>query len=149
MSQSKMLAEKAGEAANKYATQVYRYDTDIRHRYFQEYMTMEMAVVHPAYWKRGHGLELVKCDMGLSRAGIATQGVMAVDQGTDLYRKLGYRHLDDVRIEGDAQVPAGVMIAIMEYSRHGSSPEDEGRERPQDIQDFGASRYPQTTNFRK
>ena len=76
---------------------------------------MEMVVVHPAYWKRGHGTNLVKWGMDLAATDKIDQGVIAAKMGTALYKSLGYKHLDDVRMEGDEVVPNGVEVAVMKY----------------------------------
>jgi len=84
-------------------------------KYFQGYATMEMVVVHPAYWARGHGKNLVKWGMELARIDKVKQGVIAAKMGTDLYSQLGWKSLTEVHIEGDEIVPQGVTFAVMEY----------------------------------
>ena len=77
---------------------------------------MDMVVVHPAYWARGHGGNLVKWGMKLAHVDKVKQGVSAAKMGEDLYHKLGWQNLTEVRIEGDEIVPQGVDVAIMEYN---------------------------------
>lgn len=77
---------------------------------------MEMVVVHPAYWHRGHGERLVRWGMALAKADGVTQGVIAAKMGTDLYSKLGWRNVSEVQLHGDDIVPEGVSVAVMEYS---------------------------------
>jgi hypothetical protein len=84
-------------------------------RYFHGYATMEMVVVHPAYWARGHGGDLVKWGTELARIDKMNQGVIAADMGKNLYSKLGWKNLTEIRIEGDEIVPQGVTITVMEY----------------------------------
>ena len=48
-------------------------------------------MVHPAYWKRGHGTQLVKLGIELSKIDNVAQGVSAAGKGKVLYTKLGYR----------------------------------------------------------
>jgi len=84
-------------------------------KYFQGYATMEMVVVHPAYWARGHGGNLVKWGMKLASFDKVKQGVTGAKMGTDLYHNLGWKHLTEVRIEGDETVPQGVDVTLMEY----------------------------------
>jgi GNAT superfamily N-acetyltransferase len=82
--------------------------TDYRVRYLEGYATMEMVVVHPAYWRRGHGTRLVKWGMQLADIDGVKQGVIAASMGKDLYLKLGYRLLHMVQVEGDEDAPDGV-----------------------------------------
>ena len=89
----------------------------ILHRYLQGYYAaMDMVVVHPAYWGRGHGRDLVNWGMQLARVDKVKQGVTAAKMGADLYKKLGWQHLTEVHIKGDEIVPQGVDVAIMEYN---------------------------------
>jgi len=84
-------------------------------KYFHGYASMDMVVVHPAYWGHGHGGNLVKWGMNLARIDKVKYGVIAAKMGTDLYRELGWQHLTDVRLEGDEVTPQGVEVAVMEY----------------------------------
>ena len=86
---------------------------------------MEMVVVHPAYWSKGHGTELIKWCMKLAEVDGVGQGVMAVGMGADLYPKLGYKQVDEVRLEGDKDSPKGLTIKVLLYN-HG----DRSEERP-------------------
>jgi len=66
---------------------------------------------------RGHGRDLVNWGMKLARTiDKVKQGVSAVKMGADLYHKLGWQYLTEVRIEGDEIMPQGVDVAIMEYN---------------------------------
>ena len=87
-------------------------------RYFHGCMTMEMVVVHPAYWSRGHGVNLVKWGMNLSATDQVCQGVIAATTATALYRKLGYEHFDDVEISSFMAVShtSTVSVAVMMYT---------------------------------
>jgi hypothetical protein len=76
---------------------------------------MEMVVVHPAYWGRAHGGNLVKWGMELSRIDKVKQGVIAAKMGRDLYSKLGWKEKAEISLEGDEIVPQGVSVAVMEY----------------------------------
>lgn len=76
---------------------------------------MEMVVVHPAYWRRGHGSTLVGWGMKLAESDQVRQGVIAAKMGEDLYSRLGYTHLEDLRLDGDEQAPEGLTCAVMDY----------------------------------
>ena len=88
----------------------------ILYRYFQGYAIVNMVVVHPAYWRRGHGGNLVKWGMKLARIDKVKQGVSATKMGKDLYQKLGWQYLTEIHIEGDETMPQGVSSTIMEYN---------------------------------
>lgn len=53
--------------------------------------------------------------MQLSDIDQVKQGVIAAKMGIKLYRSLGYKHLDDVHLDGDDTVPQGATVAVMEY----------------------------------
>jgi GNAT superfamily N-acetyltransferase len=76
---------------------------------------MEMVVVHPAYWGRGHGRNLVKWGMELARIDKVKQGVIAAKMGRDLYSNLGWKERAEICLEGDEITPQGVSVAVMEY----------------------------------
>ncbi|KAM0418812.1 hypothetical protein ACHAPT_012253 [Fusarium lateritium] len=84
-------------------------------KYFKGLPTMEMVVVHPAYWKRGHGGRLTQWGIQLSKLDNVFQGVIAAKMGKTLYTSLGFENLEDLRIEGDDIVPQGVEVSVMQY----------------------------------
>lgn len=77
---------------------------------------MEMVVVHPAYWHRGHGSRLIGWGMRLANIDQVEQGVIAAKMGEDLYNKLGYKTLEQLRVDGDEQAPEGLICAAMKYT---------------------------------
>lgn len=75
-----------------------------------------MVVVHPAYWRRGHGTALVKWGKSLADLDGMEQGVVATDIGEKLYTSLGYHKLDEVRVEDSAgPSPHSVSVGILKY----------------------------------
>jgi N-acetylglutamate synthase-like GNAT family acetyltransferase len=84
-------------------------------RYFQGYARMEMVVVHPAYWARGHGGDFIKWGTELARTDNVKQGVIATEAGVGLCERLGWKKLTESRIEGDEIVPEGVSAPVLEY----------------------------------
>jgi GNAT superfamily N-acetyltransferase len=76
---------------------------------------LEWLVVHPAYWRRGHGTRLAQWGVKLSILDHINQGVIAEKMAVDLYHKLGYKHVEDVDIIGDDVVPTGFSVSLMEY----------------------------------
>ena len=69
---------------------------------------MEMVVVHPAYWRRGHGGRLVRWGIDLANLDKVCQGVIAAEMGKSLYLSLGYEELEDLHLEG-------VHVSAMQY----------------------------------
>ena len=78
-------------------------------------MACSMVIVHPFYWRRSHGENLVKWGMELSRIDKVKQGVNAAGMGQYLYNKLGWKKKSEICIKGDEIVPQGVSVALMEY----------------------------------
>ncbi|KAJ5736559.1 uncharacterized protein N7483_001684 [Penicillium malachiteum] len=62
----------------------------IEKRYFTGLSQMDILCVHPAYWRRGHGTQLVTRTLDLARMDGITQGVNAARMGARLYKALGY-----------------------------------------------------------
>jgi N-acetylglutamate synthase-like GNAT family acetyltransferase len=79
-------------------------------------MALEMLVVHPAYWRRGHGTDLVKWCLQLSTTDKVGQAVLAAEMGAPLYQKLGYEHIDDIDIPGDEIVRDGMHLSVLKYT---------------------------------
>lgn len=67
-----------------------------------------MVVVHPAYWRRGHGGRLVRWGIDLANLDKVCQGVIAAEMGKSLYLSLGYEELEDLHLEG-------VHVSAMQY----------------------------------
>ncbi|RMJ14070.1 hypothetical protein BHE90_009418 [Fusarium euwallaceae] len=84
-------------------------------RHFQGLATMEMVVVHPAYWRRGHGGRLARWGIDLAKLDEVCQGVIAAKMGKSLYLSLGYENLEDLHLDGDEVVPQGVDVSVMQY----------------------------------
>ncbi|KAI8648863.1 hypothetical protein NCS56_01502300 [Fusarium sp. Ph1] len=80
-------------------------------QYFQGLATMEMIVVHPAYWRRGHGGRLVRWGIDLANLDKVCQGVIAAEMGKSLYLSLGYEELEDLHLGGDE----GIHVSAMQY----------------------------------
>jgi hypothetical protein len=87
----------------------------MRCRYLDGYSSMNIVVVHPAYWRRGHGTNLVRWGMRLTDEDQTTQGVISADMGTKLYMALGFEKICDVHIAGDDRTPEGVTNGILRY----------------------------------
>lgn len=84
-------------------------------KYLSEYSSMNIVVVHPAYWRRGHGTNLVGWGMKLTDLDQTTQGVISAGMGTKLYGELGFEKLCETHVEGDDRTPEGLVNGIMRY----------------------------------
>jgi GNAT superfamily N-acetyltransferase len=74
-----------------------------------------MVVVHPKYWRRGHGSHLVRWGIGLADIDQVKQGVFATAMGAKLFLALGFQKIKDVHVEGDMEDPKGISLAIAKY----------------------------------
>lgn len=90
-------------------------DTEWGSSYCSGFSSMNMLAVHPAYWKRGHGTELVNWGIDLCKLDDATQGVSAADMGASLYKNLGYTFVCKVEADGDEDDPEGVFTELLKF----------------------------------
>jgi len=97
-------------------------------RYFHDIATMERTVVHPAYWRRGHGGRLTAWGTGLANIDHVNQGVLATTMGAALFKHAGFGHLSSVHIEGDAENPKGLTIEVLRYLARSGNVYDEKEE---------------------
>ena len=77
---------------------------------------MEVVVVHPAYWGRGHGSSLVKWGMHLADLDHIKQGVVATRLGAKLYSRLGFSTLSYLHLDGDDQDREELTLSVMQYN---------------------------------
>ena len=77
---------------------------------------MAALVVHPAYWRRGHGTDLVHWGQKLSAFDDVPQGVSAAGMGEKLYSHLGYEFVERISKPGDEDDQQGMTTAVMLYS---------------------------------
>lgn len=82
---------------------------------------MEMLAVHPAYWKRGLGGALTRSGMDLAKTDGIQQGVIATEMGKAVYSAMGFKHLEDVHLDGDGLVPQGVTVSAMIFDPNNAS----------------------------
>lgn len=76
---------------------------------------MSMLVVHPAYWRRGHGTALGKWSVALAEADKVKQSVSAAGMGFKIYSSLGFREVHKIVEPGDDDDEEGVFTDLMEY----------------------------------
>ena len=86
--------------------------TFLEFRYFTGHSKMDMVVVHPAYWRRGHGTALVRWGLDIADTDLVKQGVIAADMGAKLYLALGYSMITDVYAGSDEEAPDGITCTV-------------------------------------
>lgn len=63
-------------------------------------MKPDMNVVHPAYWRRGHGSRMVKWMLELASTDRVGMGVTASSMGREVFLSLGFKRVELVMIPG-------------------------------------------------
>lgn len=86
---------------------------------------MDTLVVHPAYWRRGHGTALVNWGMELARLDRVKQGVIAACMGEKLYLSRGYEKLDDVAAVDERDPEQHVRVGVLEFASGGLASESD------------------------
>ncbi|KAK3345823.1 hypothetical protein B0T25DRAFT_550451 [Lasiosphaeria hispida] len=76
-----------------------------------------MLVVHPAYWKRGHGIQLATWPGDLSVLDKVSQCVSSATMSQSLFTSLAYRQVGFISAEGDEDDPEGVEYRPVEAWR--------------------------------
>ncbi|KIW27984.1 uncharacterized protein PV07_07676 [Cladophialophora immunda] len=92
-------------------------------KYFEGHQLVDMLVVHPASWRRGHGTALLNWGMELGSLDLVKQGVIAADMGEKLYLSKGYKKLDNVIVTDENDAEKGVKVGILEFVPSKSTPE--------------------------
>ncbi|KAK5958312.1 hypothetical protein OHC33_000154 [Knufia fluminis] len=89
-------------------------------------MELHTLVIHPTYWRRGHGRTLVEWGMRLADIDQEDLCICATNGGLKLYRPLGCELLESWRMEGDEVSPTGVAGNIVRYvpRKERGDPED-------------------------
>jgi hypothetical protein len=72
-------------------------------------MVLDMVVVHPRYWNRGHGTTLVKWMNDLADIDQEGLAVAAAKMGVGLFQHLGYRLKEVVEIKGYDRHPESIF----------------------------------------
>ncbi|GAB1317027.1 N-acetyltransferase domain-containing protein [Madurella fahalii] len=76
-----------------------------------------MVVVHPAYWRRGHGTRLAAWARDLSRLDQVPQCVSSAPMSQGIFESLGFQKVCTIRAEGDEDDLEGVSTELMEFGR--------------------------------
>ena len=84
-------------------------------------MVLDMLVVHPAYWRLGHGARLVEWAIKLARVDRVKLGVVATGNGQSLYARLGFKLLKELLMD------ERVICSVMSYDPEESESESEQR----------------------
>lgn len=84
-------------------------------RYFQNCSELDILVVHPAYWGKGHGRTLVQWGLDFAKIDGVPQGVTGPDKGVKLYKALGFKYLADLELKGNDVVPEGLKRGVLKY----------------------------------
>lgn len=84
-------------------------------KYFSEFYEMGMLCVHPAYWKKGHGSQLVQWGIELSKTDNVPQGVDAAEMGAKLVKKFGYEYICTLTLEGDEEDSEGLSTELYKF----------------------------------
>lgn len=82
-----------------------------------------MLVVHPAYWKRGHGTKLVNWGKELTSLDRVKQGVIAADMGEKLYLSKGYQKLDVITATDEDDNEQQIEVGVLEFAPRNLRPE--------------------------
>jgi N-acetylglutamate synthase-like GNAT family acetyltransferase len=77
---------------------------------------MDRIVVHPAYWKRGHGRKLVKLGTALADVDQVDQGVLATTMGAALFSHIRSQDLTNVHVERKEEALEGLSIVVLRYT---------------------------------
>ncbi|KAK1834936.1 hypothetical protein QBC39DRAFT_220654, partial [Podospora conica] len=88
-------------------------DDAIQRNNLEGHSAVSMLVVHPAYWRRGHGTRLATWARDLSVLEEVPQCASSATMSKPIFRSLGYRQVDSIVAEGDEDDPGGVSAALM------------------------------------
>ncbi|RFU31763.1 hypothetical protein B7463_g4607, partial [Scytalidium lignicola] len=85
---------------------------EIEKEYFRHACLLEMIVVHPTYWRRGHGSALASWGISLTKLDNVNHGVIASKMGEVLFSSLGFEYIKHFHVEGDEDAPKGIDLAV-------------------------------------
>lgn len=85
---------------------------------FRKMLVMDMLVVHPAYWRRGHGRTLVEWGNRLADIEQIDIGVAAAASGLSVYYRCGFQHRDSVVLSREkGKVYVGFLVRHPQIGR--------------------------------
>jgi hypothetical protein len=74
-----------------------------------------MIVVHPAYWKRGHGSHMARWAAEMAKLDQIPQCVSSAPMSEPIFRGLGFELVRRIVADGDEDDAEGVSTALLEY----------------------------------
>lgn len=72
-----------------------------------------MIVVHPTYWRRGHGSTLASWGTHLTETDKVHHGVIASRMGEKLFASIGFEHIKYIHVEGEGDASEGIDLAVL------------------------------------
>lgn len=78
-------------------------------------MMLEMLVVHPAYWRRGHASNLLRRGNLLADMDRTSIGVVASSTAESTYRKIGFQKVDCIKVQNEG---TGKNVYVGFWVRH-------------------------------
>jgi hypothetical protein len=74
-----------------------------------------MVVVHPAYWRRGHGATMVRWGLELAELDGVNNGVFGSIMGKKLYLSLNYKEVGVIKLQDEKNPLEMVELAVLRY----------------------------------
>lgn len=84
-------------------------------RYFKGCAGLYMVVVHPAYWRRGHGATMVRWGLELAELDSVNNGVFGSIMGKNLYLSLNYKEVGVIKLQDEKNPLEMVELAVLRY----------------------------------
>ena len=84
-------------------------------RYFKGCAGLFMLVVHPAYWRCGHGATMVRWGLELAELDGVNHGVFGSIMGNKLYLSLHYKEVGVIKLQDEENPLEMVELAILRY----------------------------------
>lgn len=76
-------------------------------------------MVHPAYWRRGHGERLVRWGLDAANVDGVSMGVLASGMGERLYSRLGFEQVGAFALADEDNADQKFEIKAFEYRLEG------------------------------
>lgn len=85
-----------------------------KRRWLHDRLEIVTIVVHPAYWREGHGSKLARWCMQLAAADSIGLGVSAVRMGRDLFCHLGFEDVEVVSVVPHEKKLLSLWICVLD-----------------------------------
>ena len=88
-------------------------------KYLDGQFMVDMLAVHPAYWRRGHGITLLKEAAKIAEQEKVPLGIVAVEMGVKNCKRTGFKECEVVEVKGYSRHPGSfkAWIGIRELNR--------------------------------